>query len=132
MFRTNPKSFYILFIILIALCIDGAHAQILDLQDEREIQAASRISQSIDRLSEKVMRCIESQQGVTKGCICADLESCKFTSEYKDATEMYCEAIARYPHWQGKTLNFTVPSSPGGYALGMEGLERQFGRYCAQ
>ncbi len=132
MFRTTFKIFQLISIIGLVLVNGVASSEILVLKDEREIQRAAQLKKSINRLSGKVMQCVKSQNGATEGCVCSDQESCKFKVEYNDVKESYCEAIALYPHWKGKSLNYTLPPNPVGHALGMIGFEKQFGRYCGQ
>ena len=81
-------------------------------------------------MSEKVMSCIESNNGKPEGCICENACACKFKVEYLEAQDAYERAIKAYPHWGGNIVFFRKHDDPMGYNLDLDGLKRQFRARC--
>lgn len=103
-----------------------AFASAIDLTDKKEIAAASKVSVSIDRLGEKVMSCIEANNGSREGCVCLNEGQCTFKKEYTEAKESFCNALKEYPHWRGKLVNSRLAATGESYSFSAEGLAKQF------
>jgi len=119
-----------LFAVIVGMAVllagDYALAGAFSLTDKNEIAAASKISVSIDRLGEKVMSCIEANNGSREGCVCLSDKQCKFKKEYTEAKESFCSALTQYPHWRGKLVNTRLPATGESYSFSAEGLAKQF------
>lgn len=127
-FRTSYRTCLLLFVIsLVSL---SATAETITLEDETEIRYAVALNEAIDRLSEKVMSCVEDNGGKTEGCVCVDECSCKFKDEYVSAKDAYYKAIRAYPHWEGKVVFYRTGTNPMGYNINFEGLRHQFSVSC--
>lgn len=105
-------------------------SETLNLDNEVEIKKAAEIYNAVDRITEKVMACVNSNNDKTEGCICLHENSCKFKEEFRYALKLYCETKNIYPEWEGRILYYTLPGDPNGYSLSMTGLEKQFGSDC--
>ncbi|MEE8348666.1 MAG: hypothetical protein V3R94_03780 [Acidobacteriota bacterium] len=114
----------------IGLVSGAAAVETLTLENETEIETAAAVSDAIDRLSEKVMTCIENNGGGTEGCLCVDECSCEFEDDYMAAKEAYQTAVAAYPHWEDEVVFYQKESDSTGYNLDFEGLKSQFGASC--
>jgi len=108
----------------------SAAAETITLEDETEIKYAVAVNEAIDRLSQKVMSCIEINDGKTEGCICIDECSCKFKDEYISAKKVYQRAIKTYPRWEGQVVFYKRKNNSMGYNINFAGLERQFSASC--
>ena len=102
------KSFtssYRTFLLLVSICLIGLSAteETITLEDETEIKYAVAVDEAIDRLSEKVMSCIENNSGEVEGCVCDEC-SCEFEDDYIAAKKAYQRAIKTYPHWEGEVV----------------------------
>ncbi|MDH5668530.1 MAG: hypothetical protein OEY86_11010 [Nitrospira sp.] len=121
------KNLFAVIAGITVLLVSGlAIAGAIDLTDKKEIAAASKISASIDRLGEKVMSCIEANNGSREGCVCLSDKQCKFKKEYADAKESFCSALTQYPHWRGKLVNSRLAATGESYSFSAEGLAKQF------
>ncbi len=85
---------------------------------------------AIGNASSKVMACIEKNGGSVETCACFDNDSCPFKADFETVTNLYCKLKSDYPKWQGLTVNYRVEGNKESRALGMVGLERQFGKSC--
>lgn len=119
-----------LLLVVISLVSLSATAETITLEDETEIKYAVALNEAIDRLSEKVMSCVEDNGGRTEGCVCVDECSCKFKDEYISAKDAYHRAIKKYPHWEDKVVFYRIGTNPMGYNINFEGLHRQFSASC--
>jgi len=108
----------------------SAAAETITLEDETEIKYAVAVDEAIDRLSQKVMSCIEKNDGKTEGCICVDECSCKFKDEYILVKKVYQRAIKTYPHWEGQIVYYKRKNDSMGYNINFPGLQRQFSAIC--
>jgi hypothetical protein len=107
-----------------------SNAEALTLSNADQIKRASALSQAIDHVSEKVMTCMNEPGGSQETCACFDLDSCLFKSEFEQAAEIYCGIKLDFPSWAGKSINFQVEGDGQSHAIGMTGLEKQFGQFC--
>ena len=82
------------------------------LKVDAEIQRANALSQSIGRISKKVMTCMKEPGGSAEVCGCSNLETCKFKKEFENTMSLYCAIKTDYPAWQGNTVNPRFPISP--------------------
>lgn len=128
------KSFtssYRTFLLLVSICLIGLSAteETITLEDETEIKYAVAVDEAIDRLSEKVMSCIENNSGEVEGCVCDEC-SCEFEDDYIAAKKAYQRAIKTYPHWEGEVVFYQKEDDPTGYNLNFAGLQRQFSVSC--
>ncbi len=106
------------------------NAESLRLSNANEIDRASALSQAIDSVSEKVMKCMGEPGGSQEICACYDLDSCIFKQEFEQAAGIYCGIKMDFPSWAGKSINFQVEGDGRSHVIGMTGLERQFGEFC--
>jgi hypothetical protein len=127
-------SWYTMFLLLVSILVASlsAAAETITLVDETEIKYAATLNEAIDRLSEKVMSCVENNSGKTEECICVDECSCKFKDEYISAKDAYDRAIRAYPQWDGKVVFYRIATDPTGYNINFEGLRRQFSAKCGK
>ncbi len=107
-----------------------AWAEAIQLSDSSEIKTASEINLALNALSEKVTACVDKNNGKMEGCLCMTYDQCKYKVEYAQARTKFCEAIATYPRWKGKLINFSLPNDIKGYTLAMAAFEKQFGKEC--
>ena len=107
-----------------------AYAEPIMLSDQRDIQSAYVLTNSIAAISTKVMACINEPGGSVQACVCNDLDTCKFKNEFRNAASAYCKIKMDYPSWKGQSVNFYMEDTAKSHTLGMEGLERQFGPFC--
>lgn len=128
--KTYSIMFQIVLIIFLFSISNVALSGAITVSDKKEIQLASALSNAISTISQKVMKCIDKNNGKTESCVCKTYETCKFKSEYKNVMSRYCDAITAFPDWKGKTINYKLPSDTMSHALGMPGLEKQFGHNC--
>ena len=119
-----------LLLLSIVIASTSAASETITLKNKTEISYAMALNEAIDRLSGKVMNCIENNNGKTEGCICIDECSCKFKDEYILAKEAYLKAIKKYRHWEGNVVFYQTGTDPMGYNINLEGLERQFSISC--
>jgi len=119
-----------LFHIVPLLLSISLNAKALTLTTESEIQRAQEMSRAIDTISQRVMACFESPGGSREACVCSNLAKCKFKSDLEKASSLYCKIKMDYPEWLNKPINYYSPDDKVSNALGMEGLELQFGKYC--
>ena len=88
------------------------------------------MNEAIDHLTEKVMSCIEQNNGKTEGCICANECSCKFKDAYVSTKKTFQRTINRYPNWEGNLVSYQKENDPQGYSINFAGLEHQFSTSC--
>jgi len=106
------------------------NAEPITLTQQSEIQRAHALSLAIDDVSGKVMACMEEPNGSREVCACFHLDSCQFQTEFETATALFCAIKSDFPSWEEQSINYQVEGENQSYALGMVGLERQFGKYC--
>ncbi len=117
-------------ILILTLLSQLTFAENLTLIDEKEIQAASQISDSLNRMSELVMGCIEKQEGEFEGCTCETRKVCRFKGEFDDFKTSFCNAIAKYPSWKETNVFYQVDPGPMGHTLGTKGMSHHYGISC--
>jgi len=121
-------------LLLVSICLIGLSAteETITLEDETEIKYAVAVNEAIDRLSEKVMSCIENNGGKAEGCVCDNECSCEFKDDYIAAKKAYQSAIKAYPHWEGEVVFYQKEDDPTGYNINFAGLQRQFSVSCEE
>ncbi len=105
-----------------------AGTDIVEVKSEKDKVIVIELDDAINKVSEKVMGCMEQPDGTREKCACMDLENCKFKSEYQSLITIFCKAKIDHPEWAGKIVN--VYQSSKTIALGMVGLDRQLGSNC--
>ena len=126
----TSKHKELFLLILISLTSLSINAEIVELENETEIQYAVAMNEAIDHLSEKIMNCIEDNNGKTEGCICTSECSCKFKDDYLSAHNSYQQAIKAYPSWENKGVFYQQANDATGYAINFAALKTQFSTSC--
>ena len=101
----------------------------IDLTTSEEIQAAKSISIAFDKVSEKVMKCIEENNGETEGCICLNRSECPFKAEFDNFINTFCGVVSTFPDW--KLNNVLYQTEDGmGHSLGTATIQHHYGESC--
>ena len=119
-----------LLLILILTCSLTASAESLTLETQKEKETAISINAASDRLSEKVMDCIESNGGEMEGCTCETREACPFKADFDNFINSYCSAVTIFPNWKKEMLYWQIEGDINGYNLATKHLEHHFGKHC--
>jgi len=121
------KSLLVISMLMVSV---SAMAETITLKNEKEILHAVAMNEAIDRLTKKVMSCIEENDGKTEGCICVDECSCKFKDNYFSAKRTYQSTVKTYPHWGSHIVFYQRENDPQGYNINFAGLQHQFSASC--
>ena len=116
--------------IWLTMCSPSVYAENITLSDETEIGKAEAVSAAMAAISEKVMKCIEDNDGNTDGCTCATRESCPFKVEFDAFVEVFCGVIAAHPEWQARDVAYQVSPDPTSRILGTSNIHRHYGKAC--
>jgi hypothetical protein len=100
-----------LFIALIFFFNLSAGAETITIENPAEIQYAHTLSQAIDRLTDKVMSCIDNEGGTIEQCKCTEC-SCKFTDEYAALKKAYNDALKAKPAWEDNIVFYRLEGDP--------------------
>jgi hypothetical protein len=96
----------------------------ITISDKNEIEMAKKISASIDKLSGKVMGCMETRGGEHEGCTCETREVCPFKEEYDEFVNTVCTAYKSYPAWKANNLYYETNT------LATKNMYSHYGKYC--
>jgi hypothetical protein len=97
----------------------------ITISDAKEVEAATKISASMEKLSGKVMECIEKQGGKHEGCTCESREICPFKNEYDEFVNTVCDAYESYPTWKTNNLSYDT-----GHTIATKNMYSHYGKYC--
>ena len=122
------KRAFILFWLM--MCSPFVYAQNITLTNETEIGKAEAVSTAMAAISDQVMKCIEDNNGNTKGCTCATRESCPFKAEFDAFVEVFCGVIAEYPEWKERDVAYQISPDPTSHTLGTSNIHRHYGNAC--
>ena len=104
-------------------------AETIKIENPVEIKYAQNVDQAIERLSGKVMACVDASGGKTDECMCTEC-SCKFKAEYTALKQAYKQALETNPGWEDNTVFYQLEGDPMGYNISFAGLKRQFNVKC--
>jgi histidinol-phosphate/aromatic aminotransferase/cobyric acid decarboxylase-like protein len=110
---------------------DPAHAQSTTTSDSQftltepaAVAVAESLSKAIDAVSGRVAECVAANAAAAQRC------SCRYPSEVNRLRSQYQAALAKFPAWQAKVLNWSSSDQKWGRTISMPGLERQLRQEC--
>jgi hypothetical protein len=120
---TILRYFSLIAIISVSnLCL--AQNNIIKLSKASDIQDAKQVQQAMDRVTEKVMICVNKKLAPAQDC------HCLYPGEVSNLKEIYNKALDAHPGWKDKVVNFTNDQGNYGYNISFYALHRQFEQKC--
>ena len=119
----------VLLIPLIYLVCVSVNAETINIENPTQVKYAQNLNDAIDRLSEKVMSCIDAGGDMAEECMCTEC-SCKFQEKYNAVKKAYKEALKANPEWEDNTVFYQLEGDPMGYNVNFKGLKQQFSTNC--
>lgn len=104
----------------------GDENQTITLADSKKIADAVALNEAIDRVSTRVMECIEKKLVPQDKCFCL------YPTEIHNFKKKYETALKNNPEWRNKNVSWTIKGNPMGYSLSFPGLRRQVEMKCGQ
>jgi hypothetical protein len=102
----------------------------LHLTDVNEVGAAQQINSAMDRITSRVMACIEAQNGESIGCTCESRSKCRFKEEYDAFIGTFCEVIDKYPKWKVQNVFYQEGKGAVGHTLATRNINLHYGKEC--
>ena len=96
--------------------------QIVSLTKPADIRDASSMDQTIVRLSNKVMECVQGKLAPASECFCL------YPQELSRVRRTYEVTTKRHPDWKSKTISYTWEGTS--YAVSLGGVSRQLQTKC--
>lgn len=102
---------------------DKNQRQMITLTESSQITDANALQNAVDRVSEKVMECIDKQLAPPDQCFC------RYPTELSNFKKKYELAIRRNPEWQNATVYWSAEGT--GFNLVFSALRRQIEMKCS-
>jgi hypothetical protein len=96
----------------------------LTLTEPAAIAVADSLNKNIDAVSSRVAECIAAKAAPASLCFC------RYPAEVNRLRSQYHAALAKFPAWRAKLVNWSPPGQNGGRTISMVGLERQLKQKC--
>lgn len=117
-------TLFLVFWLAFQSSANSAQAGVIELNKPEDIRDASAMSEAIDAMSNKVMRCVEEKLAPPSDCYC------RYPKELSHARNTYEDSIKQHPDWKDKTVSYLRKGKSEFVSLG--GLRRQFEKKCQQ
>jgi hypothetical protein len=96
----------------------------LTLTEPAAMAVADSLSKNVDAVSSRVAECIAAKAAAAALCFC------RYPAEVNRLRSQYEAALAKFPAWRAKLVNWSPPDQNGGRTISMAGLERQLKQSC--
>lgn len=121
--RNNLWLIFGLLLSAVPLYADaGNQKQTITLAEPSQIADASALQSAIDRVSERVMECVDKQLAPPDQCFC------RYPTELSNFKKKYELAIQRNPNWQNASVHWSTEGV--GFNLVFSALRRQVEMKC--
>ena len=121
------KRLYILGSLLGCLLLSQtgmAQTGVMKLSKSSDISDANQVEQAIDRISKKVMSCVQNKLAEPANC------HCLYPEESNNLKHVYDKVLSIHPDWKDKVVSYSDSQNTYGHNISFLGLGTQLKQQC--
>ena len=104
--------------------VSTAQTGMIQLSKPSDIKDANQVEHAIDRISKKVMSCVQNKLAEPANC------HCLYPEESNNLKHVYDKVLSIHPDWKDKVVSYSDSQHSYGHNISFSGLGTQLKQKC--